>query len=144
MIRITRISNVKQGEYDKVYAPVLSLRHPSPWMTQIKCLAPSPVLFSKFQTLKEDGRWDRDAFLNIYVPEYLQGLRHSPEACGWLNRFCQDDRDGAGIALVCFCTDESLCHRSILAGLLAGAGCHVVTDGIPAETRYYEQFGKTP
>ena len=29
------------------------------------------------------------------------------------------------ILLACFCADEALCHRSILAGLLAGVGADI-------------------
>lgn len=140
MLTFTRISNVKKDQYDKVYAPVRSLKNPAPWMEQIKDLAPSSVLLSKYLTLKEDKNWNQETFQSIYVPEFLHGLKTNKSAIQWLNQLYKDDRAGKNIALVCFCPDETLCHRSILAGLLAGAGANIRTDGMLPPVEYYRRF----
>lgn len=47
------------------------------------------------------------------------------------------DRNGKCICLACFCPDETLCHRSIVASILqyAGIAIHGVKDD-------YSQYGK--
>ena len=42
-----------------------------------------------------------------------------------LTELIRIDRQGKRICLACFCPDETLCHRSIVAGILQYAGIPV-------------------
>lgn len=47
---------------------------------------------------------------------------------------------GETVGLACFCGDETLCHRSIVAGLLQGAGADVRLASGADYSRYFEAF----
>lgn len=140
MLTFTNIRNVKNGMYDKVYAPVRSLKNPSPWMEQVADLSPSPALLGTYLRLKKEGNWNKNTFQSIYVPQFLTEIRHNKKACQWLNFLYNEDKAGRNIALVCFCADETLCHRSILAGMLKAVGANVRTDGMVPFAGYYDMF----
>lgn len=90
--------------------------------------------------LKNAGKWRESSFRDIYVPQFLQEARHSQETANLLNLMWQKDHDGANIALACFCPDETLCHRSIIAGLLQGAGANIQTDTGNDYSHYYQMY----
>lgn len=139
MIRITNISNVKRGEQDYAYAIVRSMKHPSDWLVQLPVLSPSTGLFFDYRRMANAGTWNARSFEERYVPRFLEEMR-SPEARAELNRLYRLDRQGATVALCCFCRDESLCHRSIIAGLLQGVGANVRVDGGADYSRYWSMF----
>ena len=124
MIDILAIKDVKYEDYNEIWAIVRSLKHPNPHIEQIQDLSPSWDLFSKFQNLKKAGNWNQKTFQEIYVPQFLNEMK-SKNARKRLNELYLKDRAKKRIALICFCPDESLCHRSIIAGLLQGCGCEV-------------------
>lgn len=144
MIRIARISDVKPGQFDEVWAIVRSMKSASPWIKQVPGLSPKKELFFEYRRLANAGRWDRQAFENIYVPKFISDLcRNQEHEYDLLNELYYKDKDGLGIALVCFCTDEEMCHRSIIAGLLQGAGCNVVTNTGNNYSAYYDMWQMT-
>lgn len=124
MIVVKRISDVNYAEHDEVWAIVRSLKHQNRMITQVSELSPSSELFQTYLSLKDEGKWNKDAFQKIYVPQFLHEM-HSKEAKMYLRELCNLDAEGKNICIVCFCPDEELCHRSIVAGLLQGAGCNV-------------------
>lgn len=140
MLKFAQISKVKPGQFDQVIAPVRSLRSPHLWMEQVPALAPSPDLFHKYLDLRKEGHWNRETFEEVYVPQFLRELKANSKAAQWLNRLYLMDRHGKNIALTCYCTDETLCHRSILAGLLAGAGCTCWLEKHEPEIRYFNMY----
>lgn len=90
--------------------------------------------------MKKQGIWNHDGFINVYVPRFLAEMRTNI-AREYLNilykRVMYEDKT---IALVCFCNDETECHRSILAGLMKGVGVDVVNEnGKPVD---YSQYSK--
>lgn len=87
--------------------------------------------------LRDAGRWDSMAFQSNYVPTFLKEMQ-TVAARKKLNELVKLDRQGKRICLVCFCRDETLCHRSILAGILQQAGIPV--QGVQ---KNYSQYGKT-
>lgn len=139
MIIVDRISNVKRGAQDEAFAIVRSMRNPSEWLRQMDVLSPSRDLFFEYRRLEREGRWDADAFRNVYVPRFLREMR-SPEARDALNQLYAADRSGRSIALACFCRDERLCHRSVVAGLLQGAGADVRLPSGADYSAYYAAF----
>lgn len=139
MIFIGRINEVKPNEYDETYAIVRSMKNPSPWIKQLPVLSPSKDLFVKYLTLKKTGRWNAETFKTIYLPQFLDEMR-TEAALDALNKLCRNSQAGKRIALVCFCTDETLCHRSIVAGILQGAGADVKLTSDTDYSHYYKKI----
>ena len=141
MITIEQIKNVGRGQYDEVWAIVRFFKGNSEWIKHVPQLSPSHRLWTTFHKLRISGKWNLDSFTRVYLPEFL-GEMQEGTARGKLNELYAMDRDGKRIALVCFCTDEELCHRSVIAGLLQGAGCKVVVPSGNDYSRYYELYKK--
>lgn len=81
-------------------------------------LSPSTKLFYEYLDMKKKGQWNRDAFNNIYVPQFISEMViHSRDILNGLYKAAAT----GDIILACACRDESLCHRSILMGLMQGA-----------------------
>lgn len=139
MISIYNIREVKPGQFDEVWAIVRYYKGKSNWIKQIVDLAPSQYLWAKYQRLKLDKNWNADSFRSIYLPMFLQEMK-TEAAKQRLNELYVADKEGKDIALVCFCTEESLCHRSIIGGLLQGAGCNVYAPSGSDYSKYYHQY----
>lgn len=136
MIVIKNIKDVNYTEHDEVWAIVRSMKHPSLRMQQVESLAPSWNLFKQYRTLAARNEWNQTTFQNIYVPQFLQEM-HTEDAKHLLNELYTADKNGKNICLVCFCPDETTCHRSIIAGMLQGAGCNVT--GVKNDySKYYK------
>ena len=119
MIEVMSIRELKTQDYDACWAIVRSLKSQTPGLVQVTDLSPSRDLFFEYR------RMGRQASDKIYLPRFLREVKHNPSATALLAHLYEQDRLGKRIALVCFCSDESLCHRSIIAGILQGAGCDV-------------------
>lgn len=95
------------------------------WVHQ---LSPSDGLFATYWQMKKAGNWGQEAFMNIYLPQFLEEMR-TDYAKYYLNMLYHSVVDeGKNVALVCFCQNEAECHRSILAGLMGGVGAEVVNE----------------
>ena len=139
MITIENIRNVRQGQYDEVYAIVRYYKGHSEWIKHMPDLSPSQPLWTRFHQLRLSKQWNADTFRNIYLPRFLSEM-HGKAAREKLNELVKLDREGKSVALVCFCQDEALCHRSIVAGLLKGVGCNVVAPSGADYTEYYKLY----
>lgn len=137
MLQIANIRNVRKGQYDQVWAIVRSYKGQSDWIKQVPVLSPSWDLFGKYRDLKSDNNWNDQTFRSVYLPQFLSEMR-SDEARQALNVLYRLDKAGQNIALVCFCPDETMCHRSIIAGLLQGVGCDVHTELGADYSDYYK------
>lgn len=138
MIHIARINEIRRGEYDEAYAIVRSMKSQSDWIIQEPLLAPSTDLFRKYLTIKNNKQWNQNTFETVYVPQFITELKQNPNAIAKLNEIYAKSKNGKNIALCCFCTDEKLCHRSIIGGLLQGVGADVRING--DYTHYYDIF----
>lgn len=137
MIKIARMSEIRRGQYDLNFAIVRSMKNPSDWLVQEDLLSPSKNLFYKYLDLKKAGNWNKKSFDEIYVPQFLRELKANKSATDKLNEIYSLSKTKS-IALCCFCDDEELCHRSIIAGLLQGAGADVVAS--KDYRHYYEMY----
>lgn len=135
MIRITSIKRCRVSEYDKIYLIVRStaslernkssiLQHAE----QVADLSPSKSLFYQYLDWQKAGFWNQKTFDDIYKPTFLNELTANPTAQNWLERLRCEDKTGLKIALLCFCTDENLCHRKIVGNILREKGCSVTFD----------------
>ena len=87
-------------------------------------LAPSQDIYNHYQELKKCGQWTQWSFENWYVPAFLKEIASRPSAVQSLN-YLFNHRFDKEIILLCACPKDSMCHRSIIRGMLAGACCHV-------------------
>lgn len=106
----------------------------------VKELAPSGDLLRKYIWLREQGMWNDETFRSDYVPKYLEEML-TEEARLKLNELYSVSKDKV-IYIVCFCHDESLCHRSILGGLMQGVGVEVesVSGGKIDYSKYSDEY----
>lgn len=135
MIRITNIRRCHVSEYNEIYLIVRSiaslekskssiLKHAS----HAPELSPSSRLFYDYLNWNKANEWNQDKFDNCYKPIFLKELEHNPEADTLINHLVEKDHEGKNIALLCFCQDENLCHRSIIGNILEQKGCNVIYD----------------
>lgn len=136
MIKVVNIANMPVPGYEN-WAIVRSFKGKSgvQWHPE---LSPSWDLFNRYLELKDDGVWDEDTFMDEYVPRFLKELASSSEGREALNNLYRADKAGRKVAIGCFCANEALCHRSIVAGLLQGVGADVDCDS--DYSRYYSAY----
>ena len=139
MIGIERIGRVDVKKYDMNFAIVRSMRREVVGVKQMDVLSPSKELFWAYRDLVKKGMWNENAFKSMYVPRFLQEMQ-SAEARAALNALVKLDRMGKKISLSCFCEVEKDCHRSIVAGLLKGAGCDVRTASGCDYAHYWDMY----
>ena len=142
MIKITSIRNIKPEEFDETWMIMRSLKKPIKNTKQVVNLSPSTSLFFKVQNLKKENKWTKETFNSFYVPLFLQELSNNSEAIRLLNDLYIQDKQGKNICLACFCSNEELCHRSIIAGLLQGVGCNIITDTNNDYSSYWKEWRK--
>lgn len=128
MIKTMNIHNVNYADFDEVWAIVRSLKHPSPKMKQVTSLSPDWNLFKTYLNLKESGKWNADSFHSIYQPQFMDQIAHDANSQRALETLKTLDAHGKNIALVCFCPDKNLCHRSLVAQILKDMGCNVICE----------------
>lgn len=134
MITITNTRNINYEDYDEVWAIVRSIKNPGK-MKYVTELSLSWNLFKTYLALRDAGKWNKTVFQNIYVPVFLQEMQNTA-ARNKIADLIELDRQGKRICLACFCPDEAMCHRSIVAGILKHSG--ILIHGIHAD---YSKYG---
>ena len=79
-------------------------------------LSPSTDLFFKYRKAANAGLWNQEYFQKYYVPQFLHEMYQQRDSLIQLYLEAQK----RNIAIACFCQDETMCHRSIIAGLMQG------------------------
>lgn len=137
MLTITNIRNknvINTADYH--YAIVRSLKANT--ILQLKDLSPSYGLLQKYLKLKDKGDWNLETFSEIYVPQFLYEIKTNANAKKLLNEIYIKQQT-KNVILTCFCSDENLCHRSIIAGLYQAIGVKVY--GVDNDySKYYETY----
>ena len=143
MITIGNIRDCSPETHDETWAIVRSLKSQSTKIKQVTALSPSRELFMLYRNLHKNEKWDIQAFNSIYVPQFISDLKNGTEqGFTLLNTLYQADKDGKKISLACFCTDETMCHRSIIAGLLQAVGCDVRLKTNADYRAYFDMYQK--
>ena len=147
MIIVCSQDNVQYVECDEVWVIMRSpgglpprLLH-DPRTSLHAELSPSLDLLSWTIQQKRKFRFSQEMFDQEYVPRFLEEIR-TQTAREALNHLYAEQKKKC-IALVCSCRTESLCHRSILAGLFVGAGCEVTNENrqnMDKYRKYWEQW----
>lgn len=138
MITITNIA--RADENADLNLAIMRSFHGAPWIRQETLLAPSGPLFQKYLALRNADRWNPITFNTEYVPQFLRELRQNQAALQLCMDILKMDAAGKHIVLMCSCSNEELCHRSIIAGLLYGAGGDVHTDTGKTYRYYYDRW----
>ena len=143
MIEIVNVRKLKAIAKDPsvtACAIVRSMTYPIAGVEQLDVLSPSKNLFFWYRDMAKRSMWNRDAFDGEYVSRFLEEIRSSQSARRALTDLWIRSRDGEHIVLGCYCADETMCHRSIIAGLLSGTGAEVRTETGNDYSIYYEQY----
>lgn len=144
MIDIRRLdSTLRYDEYDKIFLIVRSSKVNNPRIVQVPELAPSQELFFMYRKWVSEGVWSQETFDEKYVPWFLKDFVNNPNSSNALNLIYHlSEVKEERICLLCYCGNESMCHRSIIAGLLQGVGAHVrlVPDTKADYSKYYSDF----
>ncbi len=146
MLHIDNIKNIdKHVCSEEHWIIVRSLKNPIPTpannpnsiVKQVAALSPSRELFYWYLNEKKAGRWGKNAFETGYVPRFINEIQKNRAAKALLTQLtiASDVHD---ITLYCFCPDETLCHRSIVAGILLGLGAKIDCD--PSYKRYFDMM----
>ena len=115
------IDNIRKPQASEVWAIVRSLKSPGK-MIWVPDLSPTQRLFYQYLKWRDAGLWNEKTFQELYAPQFLKDAKANPNFEKLIAQLQHADHD---ISLICFCTDETLCHRSIVAGILQGLGTDV-------------------
>lgn len=141
MIFVGNIRELRPGMFDSAYA-IMRFYKPSGtgWIQHLPVLSPDVALFRTFRQLQAEGKWNEAAFQNIYVPRFLKQMASDPAAVHALNDLFLRSKYGERIGLCCTCVNENACHRSIIAGMLQGAGAEVRLASGADFSAYFGQY----
>lgn len=128
MIHITNIRNMNPEAHDYAYVIVRSLKKPIKNASQLAVLSPNTNTFWEFLRLQKTGQWNKETFDNWYTPAFLVQIQNDEAAKEMLRDLIHMDKQGKDIVLACFCSNSNMCHRSIIAGILAENGANVNAD----------------
>lgn len=110
------------SNYDEIWLIVRSLKQIPQINTNVfhvPQLSPSPELFKSYLSWRNQGLWSKDTFEKYYKPRFLQEMK-KVEAQTYLNLLIEKAKT-KDILLVCYCQDESMCHRSLIYSLVPSA-----------------------
>lgn len=143
MIQIMDIRNYKQHKYDEAWLIARSARYLKKGVTHMPELAPSWDLLAYRANLQDEGKWNDAVFQNVIAPRYLlEIIQNNKITYPLLNHLHKASKEGKRIALLCYCSEECRCHRSVLAGLLKGTGSIVLTDEGLDYKQYYDLYNQ--
>lgn len=137
MIYIDQIPNIYISDYDEVWWIVRSPDSPPKEEKLVRSLVPSKELFLRYRKAFHAGQFGPEFFQKEYIPQFISELSKNEDAKVDLDYLC---REGSrrNIVLGCYCENEALCHRSIIAGILLGLGVEIDTS--TEYRKYYEMF----
>ncbi len=102
--------------YDQIWLCVRGLKampkNPVGNIFHVPLLSPSQKLWYHYLDLKKAGKWDEQAFREDYTPKFLEEMLQ-PEPYAKLQELEELTRDQSVLA-ACYCTNEDLCHRSLV------------------------------
>ena len=128
MITIGNIFATDPTEFDEVWVICFSVDKIQEMFAienvrHVPELAPREELFRIYRTLVHENRWNKSSFEKYYVPRCLKDIQDSSSIKLLKQLVCLSKEKE--IRLACFCTDEHLCHRSIVAGILFHMGADI-------------------
>lgn len=137
MIKVGNVSELNEYLYDENWLIVRKPDEIPAFAKHEPLLSPSPELFRKYREAFHAGLFGQEFFAQVYVPQFLKELAENAEAMAVLKSLVKESTS-KDILLACYCENESLCHRSIIAGVLLGMGAEIDTN--LKYQRYYELY----
>ncbi|MGN9154010.1 DUF488 domain-containing protein [Bariatricus sp. HCP3S3_E12] len=134
MIRLCNISSMKPNKNCENWMIVRLPDSILPDAKHVPELSPSPSLFQMYRAAYHAGNFDEMFFKKIYVPQFIKELMTNREAGSLLEYLCREGKT-KDFYLGCYCTNEKLCHRSIVGGILLGLKAKIETK--PEYIEYY-------
>lgn len=126
MIRIGNYLELDEKKYDENWMIVRKPDEMPEFAKHVPALSPSPELFRKYRAAYHEGKFNQKFFDEVYVPQFLMELSENEEAMNMLQMLVEIS-DKKDIFLACYCEVETMCHRSIIAGVLLGMGAVIDT-----------------
>ena len=126
MIYTGCIPKIDETKYDEVWWIVRSPDKIPTIEKLVQELSPSKEVFKAYRKAFHLGIFDEEYFQTVYVPDFLDDLVKNQSALEKLGWLCEKSRE-KNIILGCYCEEEALCHRSIIAGILLGMGAKIET-----------------
>ena len=83
----------------------------------VPLLSPSTDLFQEYLYLRNSGQWNLETFHNNYVLKFLKEMQGP--VLDLLHKLYEQSKY-RDFLLICACSNEAMCHRSIIAGILQG------------------------
>ena len=114
MISIGSFKDISD-KYDEVWLIVRSLKsvpNCNVPIYHVPALSPSPELFQCYLSWRDSGHWNKNTFETQYKPRFLKEMEQ-PEAVGMLSILKERAKD-KHILLVCYCSSNEMCHRSLV------------------------------
>ena len=149
-VKIMRLQNIPEAERDHAYAICRSvskgmLQNPMfSWIgndRNISALSPSWDLMKWYRNEVDNKTWSDDKFQSEYLPRFVREMAYSMQAeNAFAEIYDRTQFKGEDIILGCFCEQESMCHRSIVAGILQGVGIEVETEHGTDYRKYYAMY----
>ena len=139
MIYIGNVTELDQNRYDENWLIVRKPDEIPDFVKHEPLLSPSPELFRKYRDAYYAGEFNQEYFDKVYVPQFIRELANNKAEIELLHAMVSLG-EGEDIFLACYCEKESMCHRSIIAGILFGMGAEIVTSS--EYRKYYEMYQK--
>ncbi|MCM1215076.1 MAG: DUF488 domain-containing protein [Lachnospiraceae bacterium] len=139
MIQILHVNDLNPSVCHEAWVVMRTRKYMKPGYYHVPELSPSWDLFSTYQQLYKSGRWNREVFDSIYLPRFLEEMK-TKEARSYLNYLWKQDKAGVIVQIGCSCQDETMCHRSIVGGLLEGVGANVCYTTGNSYKHYYDMY----
>lgn len=120
MLHTGNFRDIKPDNYDQIWLCVRSLqqmpRNPNNNIFHVPLLSPSKELFFKHLNLKKANQWNKENFDKVFAPGFLQEMLQ-PEPLDKLQELANLIKTQE-ILVVCYCGDETLCHRSLIKQII--------------------------
>ena len=139
-VQIVNVRDMEHIQADVKFAIMRSYKYKVDGVINMPDLSPSSTLFDKYLRWVREGNWNRQTFLSQYLPEFMRDTLCAAAGREALVRILHMDQIGLRVALGCSCSDEELCHRSIVAGVLFGHGCSLITQAGRSYSYYYNYY----
>lgn len=147
MITLGSFKDLGQPQYDETWIITRGLKDRSVLTRyqntiHVPELSPTPELFQWYLFQKKNGWWGVKHFDIYYVSQFIRDIAGDASSRNRLNELYTKHQAGKNILIVCFCTDERICHRSIIGGLLQGIGVEVKSTTVndPDYSYFYASY----
>jgi uncharacterized protein YeaO (DUF488 family) len=112
------IKDIDKSKYDEIWIIARKIGNVQTGgnIYHVPQLAPSYDLLNRYLSWRSQGIWNKDQFDTVYIPQFLNEMQ-MPMAQQYL-RLLQSKSKEKDVLICCFCSDESMCHRTLVKGII--------------------------